>query len=394
MKLRISPYLAVYPGTFTSALCASSSAALPFYAEDGGHSVWVLSLFSAAFTSGMVLSTLAAGWLADRAGRIRTLRGAVALVLAAMMLTVLPDPVGACAITGRFLSGVGVGAFTVLLPLVLAEQAPPEIRGRATAWYQFVNSAGHIIASAAGAFVAWLSLAPEISWRLDLLVGMPTAAVFLMLLAFIAPDRPVRPPPVPDGGDDPGDRRRLLVAVAAMALLSATGIGAVMSYSVMMFTDAGLKIAEASSADTVIRLLGLTAVMAAMPFIDRRGRRFVLVVGCVLAASAMMVLAFSGVKGAAFVVWFAVMRYGFLFGPGVCGWTLAAELLPRRTRARGMSVALLVNNAVTALFVWGFLPAYRFLGCGAVFAVLAVTTVGFALFARFVLPESAGRRLD
>jgi len=51
----------------------------------------------------------------------------------------------------------------------------------------------------------------------------------------------------------------------------------------------------------------------------------------------------------------------FSFGPGVCVWVVAAELLPASVRAKGMSFALLGNQAVTAAIASVFLPvASRF----------------------------------
>ena len=74
----------------------------------------------------------------------------------------------------------------------------------------------------------------------------------------------------------------------------------------------------------------------------------------------------------------------FSFGPGVCVWVVAAELLPASVRARGMSFALLGNQIVTAAIASVFLPiASRFGYAPLFFAFALAAGCYFALASRF-----------
>ncbi len=73
----------------------------------------------------------------------------------------------------------------------------------------------------------------------------------------------------------------------------------------------------------------------------------------------------------------------FSFGPGVCVWVAAAELLPAGVRAKGMSFALLGNQAVTAAVSSVFLPVASRFGYAPLFFAFALAAVCyFALASR------------
>ena len=46
----------------------------------------------------------------------------------------------------------------------------------------------------------------------------------------------------------------------------------------------------------------------------------------------------------------------FAVGPGVCVWLALSELMPTRIRSNGMSIALLINQAVSTTIAAVFLP--------------------------------------
>jgi hypothetical protein len=64
----------------------------------------------------------------------------------------------------------------------------------------------------------------------------------------------------------------------------------------------------------------------------------------------------------------------FAVGPGVCVWLALSELMPTRIRSNGMSIALLVNQAVSTTF--------------------AAFTVIYFITAAFFLPETKGKTLE
>jgi predicted MFS family arabinose efflux permease len=84
----------------------------------------------------------------------------------------------------------------------------------------------------------------------------------------------------------------------------------------------------------------------------------------------------------------------YAVGPGVCVWLALSELMPTRIRATGMSIAMIINQGVSATIAsifplwtgaWGFAP---------VFFCLAGFTVIYFITAAFFLPETKGRTLE
>jgi SP family myo-inositol transporter-like MFS transporter 13 len=90
---------------------------------------------------------------------------------------------------------------------------------------------------------------------------------------------------------------------------------------------------------------------------------------------------------------FAFMGF-FALGPGVCVWLALSELMPTRIRPNGMSIALLINQAVSTTIAAIFLPTVGKYGYGTLFFVFAGCTVVYFITAMFFLPETKGKTLE
>ena len=382
------------------------------------------STFVSAAMCGMIAASIAGGFLADRLGRVRAMRLAGWIALLATPFLCVSQLFFAFAFAGRFVQGFGLGLFSVLLPLYIAETQPDNRRGRATAFYQFSNSLGGIVGALCGFAVAGAGLSQSVAWRLDVLMVAPILVVFLvgshvlkaasgtdLVGSALRADRGrLGEVPLPGNCGRLGDAplpvgacvphaRKFVLAMVVLALTSATGIGSVVHYSVTMMTEAGLTGSSANAADAVMRVCGLVAVLLSAAFIDRRGRAFVLKIGTAGAAVALFAAGalFFGLKwGLSPTFWGSIPIAGlgvavllclfvafFSFGPGVCVWVVAAELLPASVRAKGMSFALLGNQIVTAAIASVFLPVASRFGYAPLFFAFAIAAaMYFALAAR------------
>jgi MFS transporter, SP family, solute carrier family 2 (myo-inositol transporter), member 13 len=84
----------------------------------------------------------------------------------------------------------------------------------------------------------------------------------------------------------------------------------------------------------------------------------------------------------------------FAIGPGVCVWLALSELMPTRIRSNGMSIALLINQAVSTTIAAVFLPTVGRHGYAAMFFGFAACTVLYLITAVFFLPETKGKTLE
>jgi SP family myo-inositol transporter-like MFS transporter 13 len=84
----------------------------------------------------------------------------------------------------------------------------------------------------------------------------------------------------------------------------------------------------------------------------------------------------------------------FAIGPGVCVWLALSELMPTRIRSNGMSIALLINQAVSTTIAAIFLPTVGKYGYSAMFLGFAGCTVIYFITATWFLPETKGKTLE
>ena len=81
-------------------------------------------------------------------------------------------------------------------------------------------------------------------------------------------------------------------------------------------------------------------------------------------------------------------------GPGVCVWLALSELMPTRIRSNGMSIALVINQLVSAILQAIFLPFVAKHNYSSMFYLFAAFTVVYFLTTAFAFPETKGKTLE
>lgn len=84
----------------------------------------------------------------------------------------------------------------------------------------------------------------------------------------------------------------------------------------------------------------------------------------------------------------------YAFGPGVVVWLALSELMPTRIRSNGMSVALVLNQLLSAILAGIFLPFVGRWGYSSIFFLFAGFTIAYIAIAGFFLPETKGKTLE
>ncbi|WP_342113513.1 MFS transporter [Pseudoduganella sp. OTU4001] len=304
--------------------------ALP-YLEASAAQIWKLStqqlsFVVAAVLLGSVLSSLAAGTLAEIFGRKR-------LMFLSGLLFSLSIPVIALAdgyvplLLGRLLQGISGGLIGVVVPLYLAESLPAEVRGRGTGIFQLLLTVGLVLAAAIGLLVAreveaaassapaTLQAVQDGAWRRIFWLSLPpgllfTGGVLLLaesprwLLARGAQDAALqalqRTRPAAAARDelsaigaDHGpalatesgsllQRRYVLPFLLACLILAcnqATGMNSVLAYAVNIFEAGGLNGSMANVGDFALKLVNCLMTVLAVMLVDRKGRKFLLMLG-------------------------------------------------------------------------------------------------------------------
>ncbi len=84
----------------------------------------------------------------------------------------------------------------------------------------------------------------------------------------------------------------------------------------------------------------------------------------------------------------------YAVGPGVCVWLALSELMPTRIRSNGMSIALVLNQAVSTTIAAIFLPTVGKHGYSSMFFAFAGCTMLYFITATWFLPETKGKTLE
>ena len=197
-----------------------------------------------------------------------------------------------------------------------------------------------------------------------------------------------------------------LLAVVILGCNQATGINSVLNYTVDIFKATGMEGVLANFSDLAIKLVNVFMTIVACALVDKKGRKFLLKLGtggiiiglCGVATTFLLitkgVFVASMTTGVIATIFFFMFIAFYAVGPGVCVWLALSELMPTRIRATGMSIAMIINQGVSATIATVF-PAWKDAwGFPAVFYCLAGFTVIYFITAAFFLPETKGKTLE
>jgi sugar porter (SP) family MFS transporter len=420
------------------------SGALAGVKETFSLSLLMVQVVTSWVTLGALVGSLVAGELGDRLGRKRAILIAGALfTFGAAIQWIAPSAL--ILVGGRFIIGAGVGMAAVSAPLYAAELAPARVRGRFVSAYQ--------LAITIGIFLAYLvngQLSASANWRLMLgLASVPGLALFL--IALVAPESPrwlisrdrraeavketVKVQPDIDVDAQLGEieaaikqdshaaswaeifspkwRKPLLIAVGLAVFQQITGINAIIYYANQIFGSAGFA-TEASRATVTLWAVGGVNVLStfiAIAFIDKVGRRLLLLVGLVgmgaslavvgvafhfIAPAATGAVAASGptTAGIVTVVALVVFIASFAFSLGPVVWTVINEIFPAHIRGRGVALATAVNWGSAFLVSQFFLSLIHLLGSSWTFWLLAGFCALGWIWIYLRVPETRGLTLE
>lgn len=391
-----------------------------------------LSHLTSATVLGAAISGLAAGPVAELAGRKKVMLAASGVAVMSALPICLGGGAYAPFLAGRLMQGVAAGLAGVVVPMYLAETLDAAHRGRGAGVFQFMDVAGILLCTLVGVVVvrafggpgdpATGAAAKGAAWRAIFWSSAVPAAVFF-LGALRLPESPVWlkrrirqtggiPPGEPQGGaarDKSLLQRRYVVpfAISMLVLLcnQASGCNSITYFALKMFRDAGLGDGAAGLANVALGAVLLPATAVACALVDRKGRKFLLklgtagmlaadiAAGCVFFALGRGAIEPSPLAGCAVAFCLVLFMASFCLGPGVVVWLALSEIMPDRIRARGMAVGLFLNMMVAWLVADKFLVVAERFGYATLLFGFGFFAAVYLAVAAFVLPETKGKTL-
>lgn len=403
---------------------------------------------------GSAIGAWYAGPLADRFGRVQTMRVAAALLAASAVGSGLVFGVWDL-IFWRVVGGIGVGVASVIAPTYIAEVSPAHVRGRLGSMQQLAIVLGIFASLLSDAWLAntaggasqtlWLGLE---AWRWMFLIAVVPALVYGALVFgvpesprhLVAKGRMVEARGVlrevlalrnegaldakledirnslnlearPRLRDLRGPRMGLLPVVWIGILLSVfqqfVGINVIFYYSSTLWHSVGFSESDAFTITVATSIVNVLVTLVAIALVDKVGRKPLLLVGSagMAVTLGLMAIAFAHATGEGASLTLAgnwgpialvaanlyVVFFGMSWGPMV--WVLLGEMFPNRIRAIALAVAASAQWIANFVITVTF-PSLAEIGLTFAYGLYAAFAVLSFVFVYRAVRETKGMELE
>ncbi len=427
---------------------STMNSAINGIAPDLGLGTGRVGFVAAIVLIGCAVGAAFAGRVSARIGRTWVMTGAGILLAVGSVASALSDHEALLGLF-RFVSGLGIGAASAVVPAYVSEVAPTRIRGRLGTFWQFAIVIGQLLGLLAGygltqwagsemAAMPWGGAAWRWMFGLVALVALvycgitrllPQSPHDLMrhghedearsLVARLEPGaagetiaaiRNAQAGQRQAGGlkDLRGSRFGLQAIVWVGMLLAAfqqlVGINVVKTYSNSLWRLVGFSTDASFAISIVTILISIASTVVAIAIMDKVGRRTLLIAGAGFMAPALGTLAicFSTATGsgddvrigrtAGIIALVAMNVFAIAFGVtwGPVMWLMLSELFDSDLR----TIAVAVCTAVNWMTNWAVTRSFPTLadsGLGFAYGLYTAFAVLALIFAWKVLPETRGR---
>lgn len=406
----------------------------------------------ASILLGCAVGAYFAGRLADKHGR------RAIMIISAVLFIISAATTGAAHsiiefIIARLVTGLGIGAVSILAPIYISEIAPADKRGTLTSIQQTAIIVGlfmafvsnYLIARAAGSAVndLWLGFA---AWRWMFWMELVPSTVFLIGLLFI-PETPRyyvlkgqndkakkvltrlfgpatvdnkikeiaasigSSPKLSDLWDAVKKRVKPIVwvGIGLGALQQFVGINVIFYYGAVLWRAVGFTESDALLINIISAAVSIIAVGITLLIIDKVGRKPILWIGSAGMTVTLIILAVAfstattGADGIlrlssamGILALIAANVYVFFFNGtwGPVMWVMLGEMFPNQLRGSGLAVSgtsqWLSNFIVTMTFPI-LLTTIGLTGAYSIYAAFGLISLIFVLA---LIPETKGKELE
>jgi SP family arabinose:H+ symporter-like MFS transporter len=325
----------------------------------------------------------------------------------------------------RFLSGLSIGASSVVAPVYISEIAPPKYRGRMVISFQLNVVTGILVAYFSNYLLQGVGGANDWRWMLGV-VAIPSL-IFSTLMLF-TPETP-RWLVLFKKDDEAAKRvlaltgdssdhlieeikrsvssvkeslfnrkfyRPLLIAFLIAFFNQLSGINAIIYFAPKVFEMAGIARNGALLSTVGIGVINLLFTLAGWYLIDRFGRRTLMFIGSFgyIFSLTMIAVSFNGSDHSPIIYYVFMFIASHAVGQGAVIWVFLSELFPNSVRASGTSFGCLTHWVFAALVAQVF-PFFATNVPGAyIFGFFAFMMVLQLIYVWKMMPETKGIALE
>jgi len=427
-------FVAINGGLLFGLNMAGIAGANDLIAEEFSLSVSKLGTVASFLMIGCLIGALFTGNFTDRYGRKKVMIATAVIYIISSLGCALASGFTMLTIF-RVLSGLAVGATSVVGPMYLSEISPASKRGTLVSFNQFAITVGIVLAYIFDYFLLGLSAN---SWRYMLSVPAVFAIIYLVFLLTSFTESPrwllskndrdgaLNALNKINGGKPVSDELKemeeslaaekkkdnvsfgelfkgktgkiVLIGTLLAAFQQITGINAVIIFAPDIFKTAGVGGDTALLQSMLVGVVNVLMTIVALKLVDSKGRKTLLLWGAVgmLASLAYLTYAFSGNNGSSTGVLLSLLVYISFFAASYAPvmWVIISEIYPAKIKGIAMSFSTAVSWGCTFLTVY-FAPIIRSeLGDSYLFAIFGGFTLLAFIFVKIWIPETKGKTLE
>jgi len=393
-----------------------------------------LGTVAALLTIGCLIGALFTGNFTKKYGRKKVMMGtAISYIISALGCAFAGS--SAILIIFRVLSGLAVGATSVVCPMYISEISPAHNRGRLVSMNQFAITIGIVLAYIFDYLLIGLG---DDSWRYMLAVPALFGLLYLIFIVMSFPESPrwlvaqglkneaahvmrkiggeqlVRSelPEIERTIAEEKKKKQLaiselfkgktgkivLIGTMIAAFQQITGINAVIMFAPEMFKAAGAAKGDSMMMSMVVGVVNFLMTIVALWLVDKKGRKTLLLWGAVGMIVSLAYLTWEFAKPvqygpgvlAALLVY--ISFFAASFAPVM--WVIISEIYPNRIKGVAMSFSTAVSWLCTFLTVY-FAPIIQGgLGLSYLFGIFGLFSVIAFVFVKIWIPETKGKSLE
>ena len=193
-------------------------------------------------------------------------------------------------------------------------------------------------------------------------------------------------------------RSPVMLAMLFAIFNQVSGINAIIYYSPRIFEMTGLGKSSSLLSTAGLGTINFIFTLLAMNFIDRVGRRTLMLIGSfgLIFALGMVSYSFYAVNfsGWAVPVFLFIYIAFFAFSQGAVIWVFIAEIFPNQVRAKGQTLGSTTHWVMAALIAFSFPYLAEKAGGGNTFLFFCIMMLLQLLFVWRIMPETKGKSLE
>ncbi|AIQ64185.1 major facilitator transporter [Paenibacillus stellifer] len=353
-----------------------------------------IGLLTSINSLGMAAGAAAAGILADKYGRKNILLWTLLIFSVATGLSALAASFAILCVL-RFIAGFGLGGELPVASTLVSESVEPRERGRAVVLLESFWALGWIVSALIAYFII-----PGYGWRIALVIGA-VPVLYALYLRRAIDDSPrfegIRKKPVPLGERFAAvwssEHRRSTLMLWILWFTVIFSYYGIFLWLPSVMVIKGFSLVRSFEYTLIMTLAQLPGYFTAAYFIEKFGRKFVLVVYLVFTALSAVWFGYASTEGTLIAAGICLSFFNLGAWGGMYAYT--PELYPTSVRSTGVGLAASFGRigGIIAPLLVGVLVG-RSVGLPSIFVLFFVTILIGAAAVLFLGRETKGIDLD